>query len=345
LSFLGFHLIVGQQKKPKRIVLMRAAKFSDLLQFEESEPIRDCVWADFLFQLGCRMAMAEPARVKILLVLPVIDIAAPLITFGYLYGRFNGISSGKLSIESFKELPPGTGLIFYSPTGPRRAVFEGIAECSGMECVRVRIESKEKGSGMHLLMPQQLNKISILPNAGQNTSERSVGKNIAGISDFAKQIYGAGNLENIAPILNSAWLVGRFGELEDELSNISLGAKKPGTSGNFADLIRADQFLKQGEPSFSCLISCYKQDADFAIPPSAARLTIFREGVSYLKHQHYYENASKVILMDFADRNCEAVIDAYNREYYGRSEEDWRFEFDRVPENVICAGYIEAGRA
>lgn len=290
------------------------------------------------------MAMAEPARVNILLVLPVIDFAAPLITFGYLYGRFNGIPSEKLSIESFRQLPKGTALVFYSSTGPRRAVFEGITECSGTECVKVRIESKEKGNGMHLLLPQQLNKISVLPTAGQNSSERTIGKNIAGISDFAKQIYGSGNIENLAPVLNSAWLVGRFGELEDELSNISLDARKPGTSGNFGDLIRADQFLKPGEPSFSCLISCYKQDASFIIPPSTARLTIFREGISYLKHQHHYTNASKVILMDFADRNSEPVIDAYNREYYGRSK-DWRFEFDRIPENVICAGYIEAGNA
>lgn len=319
---------------------MQPAKFSDLLQFEEESP-QDWTWADFLFELGCRVAMAEPARVKVLLVLPVIDIAAPLITLGYLYGKFNGIPSNALSIDSFRHLPEGTSVVFNSSTGPQQAVFEGLDTYSGIECIRIRVQSKEKGGCTQLVLPKDLNKILTLPNADQNKSERILGRNIAGISDFAKQVYGAENLENLAPVLNSAWLIGKFNEISDELNNISLGAKEPGVIGNFTDLIRTDQFLKPGEPSFSCVVSCYKQDA-FRVPPSTARLTIFREGISYLRHQHYYTNASKIVLMDFADRNCDDVIEAYNGEYYHRSE-DWRFEFKHIPENLICAGFIEAG--
>lgn len=323
---------------------MKPAKFSDFLQFEEEAPIQDFVWADFLFELGCRVAMAEPAKVKILLVLPVIDIAAPLVALGYLYGKFNGIQAGRISIDSFRHLPSGSSLLYNTPTGPVQAVYEGMSKFNDMDCIRVRVQSNEKGGGAQLVLPQHLNRILLLPNAAKPSSERSLGKNIAGVSDFAKHIYGENNMENIAPILNCTWLIGRFNELSDELNNISLGAKQPGTAGNFTDLIRADKFLRAGEPSFACVESCYRQDSDFSIPPSTAKLTIFREGVSYLKHQHHYKNASKIVLMDFADRNCEYIIEAYNEEYLQRGE-DWRFEFDHMPDNLICAGYIEAGHA
>lgn len=319
-------------------------KFSDLLKFEVEAPIQDTVWADFLFELGYRVALVEPARVKVLLILPVIEMAAPLIALGYLYGRFNGIPSGTMSIDSFRQLPNGSGVVFNASTGPQQAVFEGLDSYAGMECVRIRVQSKEKGGCTQLVLPHQLNKILMLSNAaGQNTSERALGRNIAGISDFAKQVYGAENLENLAPILNSAWLIGKFNEISDELNCVSLSAKEPSTSGNFTDLLRTAHFLKPGEPSFSCVASCYKQDR-FIMPPSTARITIFREGISYLRHQHYYPNASKIVLMDFADRNRDHVIETYNGEYYSRSE-DWQFEFDQIPENLICAGYTEAGQA
>jgi hypothetical protein len=318
------------------------ARFSDFIQFHDEKPSHNCVWADFLFELGHQVATAEPAKVKVLLVLPIIDIATPLITLGYLYGKFSTSSSVKLPLDFFYQLPINRDLIYYSSTGPQKAVYEGITEYSGVECVKVRVESKKKGSGSYLLQSHQLHKISVLNN-NVSSSEHSIGKNIAGICDFAKLIYGVGNLENIASVFNSAWLIGRSNEISKEL-NISLCAKQSGAAGNFNDLIRADKFLPSGDPSFSCVESCYKQDSDFNVPPSAAKLAIFREGISYLRQQHHYINAGKIVLMDFADQNCEYIIEAYNQKYLQRGE-DWRFEFDHMPDNLICAGYIEAGQA
>jgi hypothetical protein len=276
-----------------------------------------------------------------LLVLPTIDLAAPLIALGYIYTKFHGDDTDNLSLDFFKKLPIGSSLIYRSGQGPQKAVFEGVVQIPETEgCVSVRTQSRKKGGGRRLLLPHQLKNVSVVSqNRGKSPNEREIGKSVAGISDFAKFIYGPENIGDLSSILNSVWLVGQHSETEDELVSTALESTS-GSSihGTFNDLLRVDQFLKPKDPPFTCFVSSHKHDPEFRISPDNAKFVIFREAASYLKQNHHYNNATQILLTEFADRGLDEVISAYNQGFYRRSD-DLHINIDSPPENIIFAGY------
>lgn len=319
------------------------SNFSELVHFEElAQDVRtdDLGWANFLFDVG-RKCAHEKFKAKKIIILPLIDLAAPLIAFGYMYSKFHQESANHLSADFFKQLPEGSGVIYRSNEGPLNAVFEGREIHHGLECIKIRYKSHNKLGDTHILLPHQLNRVSVVTRSNNNY-EKEVGKRIAGIAPFAKVIYGPENIGDISSMLSNVWLVGQYSELERELLNVQIGsAVKSGQTGNFNDLLRADHFLKPKEPPFACIVSSYRHDPEFRIQPSAARFVIFRDASSYLKHQHYYPNASHILLADFADRNLDHLIQTYNQGYAGRGEE-LSGDGITIPENVIYSGYREA---
>lgn len=316
--------------------------FSDLIHFKEKNfQAASATWANFLFELGKKAALPEMEKSRILLVLPTVDLAVPLIALGYIYTKFRGDDSDNLSLDFFKKLPVGSSLIYRSDQGPQKAVFEGVVpfrDTAG--CVSVRIQSRKKGAGKHLLLPHQLKKVSVVSHSkDKSPSEREIGKSVAGISDFAKFIYGPENIGDLSPILNSVWLVGQYSETENELTNTALEASSNARMhGTFNDLLRVDQFLKPKDPPFTCFVSSYRHDPEFRISPDNAKFVIFREAASYLKHNHRYNNATQILLTDFADRGLDEVIGAYNQGFYRRSD-DLQINIDNPPANIIFAGY------
>lgn len=303
-------------------------------------------WADFLFDLGGQFASLEEQGKKAtaLLVVPVVDLAAPLLALGYLHSKFNRQKHEALGIEFFRTLPEGSSLIYRSKDGPQHAVFAGIKKipdktakpARDIECVSVRFQSYKKGSGTSLLLPDQLGKITVV-SAEQEISERDLGKNAVGINRFARSVFGP--TTDMTDVLNSVWLIGKFAELEWELTNVPLVSNEK--TGTFNDLMQVDQFVKLREPSFARLISCFKTDLDYQDATDEAELTVFRESASYLKHQHNYTRGSKILLMDFSDRDLDVVIETYNQKYYDRAE-DLNFDLTKSIGNTLFSAYQEA---
>ncbi len=319
------------------------SKFSELMHFgglAQDVPPGDLCWANFLFEVGEKCAQ-EKSKTKRLIILPLIDLAAPLIAFGYMYSKFHQENADHLSVDFFKRLPEGSGVIYRSNEGPLNAVFEGMEFHHGLECVKIRYKSHSKLGDTHILLPHQFNRVSVVSRNSEN-NEKEVGKRLSGIATFAKIIYGPENIGDISSMLDSIWLVGQYSELERELLNIQIhSAVKPGQIGNFNDLLRADHFLKPKEPPFARIVSSYRHDPEFRCQPSTAKFVIFRDASSYLKHQHYYPNASHVLLADFADRNLDHLIQIYNQGYAKRGGE-LSGDGIIIPRNVIYSGYREA---
>ena len=319
-------------------------RFSEIINFidNKTEPNQD--WTNFLFELGQKTVLPEIKKSRILLVLPTMDLAAPFIAFGHIYAKFHGDAADNLSLDFFKKLPVGSSLIYRSDQGPQKAVFEGVVPFRNTEgCVSVRIQSRKKGAGKHLLLPHQLKKISVVSHSkDKSPSEREVGKSIAGISDFAKIIYGSENIGDLAPMLNSVWLVGQYSETEDELTDIVVEASSSTSIyGTFNDLLRSDQLLNAKDPPFTCFISSYRYDPEFRISPDNASFVIFREAASFLKHKHCFNNATQILLTDFSDRSLEELLGVYNQEFYRRND-DLDMTINNTPENIIFAGYRRA---
>lgn len=325
---------------------LRTMTFSAILQFEAKTKPAGIGWADFLFDLGSQFASleAEEKNVTALLVVPVVDMAAPLLALGYLHSKFNRKKHRTLDIDFFRTLPEGSALIYRSKDGPQHAVFSGVKSildktvkpAREIECVSVRFQSHKKGSGTSMLLPDQLDKITVV-SSDQELSERDLGKDAVGMNRFARSVFGPAT--DMSGVLNSVWMIGKFAELQWELTGVPLLSN--GKTGTFNDLMRVDQFINAREPSFARLVSCFKADLDYEDTTDAAQLTLFRESASYLKHRHNYSHGSKILLMDFADRDLDVVIESYNQRYYERAE-DWSFDLTKSIGNTMFSAYLEA---
>lgn len=321
-------------------------RFSEILRLGGENLPAEAGWADFLFDLGGQFASleAQAKNATALLVVPVVDMAAPLIALGYLHSKFNRQTHDALSIDFFKTLPEGSSLIYRSKDGPQHAVFAGVRKISDrtakpgreIECVAVRFQSHKKGSGASLLLPDQLDKITVV-SSDQELSERDLGKDAVGMNRFARYVFGPAT--DMSAVLNSVWIIGKFAEMQWELTGVPLLSN--GKTGTFNDLMQVDQFINAREPSFARLVSCFKSDLDYQDITDAAQLTLFRESASYLKHRHNYNHGSKILLMDFADRDLDVVIESYNQRYYERAE-DLSFDLTNGIGNTMFSAYLEA---
>lgn len=317
-------------------------RFLEIFKFAGGRVSDQPDWVDFLFDLGGQFASLETQGKKVtaLLVLPVVDIAAPLIALGYLHFKFTQQIHPALSINFFKALPEGSCLLYKSQSGFHHAVFAGIKKIPDktkkpgqeIECVAVKIES-----GCTKLIPSdQLDSVTVVSSA-QVLSRRDLGKEVAGMNEFARGIFG--QTSDMTDVFNSVWLVGKFAELKRELTSVPLLSN--GKIGTFNDLMQVDQFINAREPSFTRLISCFKSDLDYQDKTDTAQLTIFRESASYLKHRHNYNRGSRVLLMDFTDRDLDMVIESYNQCYYSRAE-DISFDLTKSIGNTMFSAYLEA---
>ena len=307
-------------------------KLLDIIRFAEAPEQGNADWANFLFHLGYMLSLKKVKDAEILLVLPILDLAAPLIAFGYLYGKINGTSCNQLTIDFFRNLEPGSDLLFNQNGKVIKAEYQGIVSFLNMECVKVK--TAEKGNTHHIVPPQKFGDISVLSERAQENSVK-LGKEVGGISEFARVIYGSSNTSNIANYLNCLWLVGKFRNFENELLNIQIKTKQSDLLGNFNELLLNKELLNAGSPSFSGFHSFYRDPAE----KISSDLIIFKEGASYLRQCHNHIG-NKITILDFSDPNLENTISLYNQKYYSRTK-DLEIDLEFIPDNIICAAFIK----
>lgn len=327
---------------------------SELLKFDEGIAPADLGWADYLFNLGARIAVIEAQAEKacILLILPTVLLAAPIITFGYIYQKLNSVDKHSSGIEYFEKLSPGCTLHYRTAEGLQYAIYEGIAEHknhtepgSAIKCIKVRIgkhrtkNGRPIPGGSRILMPADFHRVNVV-SSEHKISERSVGKGATDISSLAKSVYHSERNTDMTEATNAACIVGKPTELEHEFTQVALLSKSGDIQGNFNDLIRVQQFLTATEVSFSRMVSCFKNDLDSADVVESSKLTVFRESSSYLKHQHNYKG-SKILVLDFSDRGLGDAVNSYNQQYYNR-QKDLDLNTDKNLDGVFCSGFLGA---
>lgn len=295
------------------------SQLSQIIKFPDTPHSTNMDWLDSLFNIGQELAQLEKQkkRATVFLILPTLDMATSIISLGYLYKNLKDQKTKILGADYYRHLPAGTPVIYTSTEGPQQAVFFGPVMIKNDEYFSIRVHGHSK-----ILLPSHgLGKLMVLSEE-KSVPEHHIGKNVTKSTELNHIVFGNGNAANLSRIIDSIWMIGRPSELEYELRNRIVIAKYNNRiKGSLSDLLKVEQFLKPRDPSFSKLISCFRNDLEYAKEAGSAKLAIFRESVSYIKHQHNYKNASKIVLLEFSDHNLELAINDFNQRYYDRGSD------------------------
>jgi hypothetical protein len=329
---------------------------SQLLYFSGEgtwEPIP--VWAQCLYSAGLALARlpANGTRVCLAVAAPCRGYASAFVSAGIAAGRAETGDlrpSGQQWFERLCSLPLGTPLTLRRRNGTiLRGVFHGtdLGVRDGVGKIRLLVQKQKSGGGIWFIAPDQARDLYLSSGGSTTLPARPSFEPVSCPRGFLRTFYPGDPEDYVLQTRHECRIIGRIGLLRQELLETRVGVpdvSRPVTAGTLQDLVRARNFLGEGEAFRSDLLTSSNALRAGAPIGSGPSFVVFDGAIPFLRASQFYPRAHLVAVLDRTESCFFEAVTALNQQYLYRLDDSGVIAGTAVPDGLDFMSFTEATR-